>query len=68
MTSIINAFVEVWEQLVTFLTANFSNIIALFYNAETGLTFVGVLAVIMGGISLILLIWNLIRSFFSMHG
>lgn len=63
----ISAFVTVWEAVSTFLTSLFPDVIALFY-AESGLTFVGTMAVVMAGIGLILLVFNLIRSFFSMHG
>lgn len=63
----ISAFVEIWEAVSTFLTSLFPSLIALFWTGEA-LTFVGVMAVIMAGIGLILLVFNLIRSFFSMHG
>lgn len=68
MTSIIGAFVSVWSALTDFIANLFPRIIELFYDPTEGLTFVGVLAVIMAGISLVLLVWNLIRSFFPMHG
>lgn len=67
MASIISSFVAVWEALTTYLVSLFPQLIELFY-ADGSLTFVGVMAVIMAGISLILLVWNLIRSFFSMRG
>lgn len=67
MTSIIGAFTAVWSELATYLTGLFPDLIELFY-AEGSLTFVGVMAVIMAGISIMLLVWNLIRSFFAMHG
>lgn len=63
----IQAFVTVWTELSAFLVGLFPDLIALFY-ADNSLTFVGTMAVIMAGISLMLLVWNLIRSFFSMHG
>ena len=63
----ITAFVTVWEEVSAFLVSLFPDLIALFY-AEGQLTFVGVMAVVMAGIGLILLIFNLIRSFFAMHG
>lgn len=63
----IEAFVGVWTSISTFLTGLFPSLIALFW-ADNALTFVGVMAVIMAGISLVLLVFNLIRSFFSMRG
>lgn len=67
MTSIIGAFTEVWTAVSTFLTSLFPSVISLFY-VEGSLTFVGVMAVIMAGIAIVLLVFNLIRSFFAMHG
>lgn len=66
--TILDSFVAVWNALVTYLVELFPKMFALFYDAEKGLTFIGVMAVIMAGISLILLVWNLIRSFFTMRG
>lgn len=66
--TIIEAFIAVWEVLIGFLVDLFPQVTALFYTAETGLTFVGVMAVIMAGIALVLLVWNIIRSFFPMRG
>ena len=63
----ITAFVEVWSAISTFLTGLFPSIIALFY-VDGALTFVGVMAVVMAGIAIILLVFNLIRSFFAMRG
>lgn len=65
--SIIGSFVAVWQALMTFLVGLFPSILDLFYTNDS-LTFVGVMAVIMAGVSLILLVWNLVRSFFSMRG
>lgn len=65
-------FVEVWSEVSTYLVDLFPDITTLFWTpgADGGgsLTFVGVMAVIMAGIALILLVFNLIRSFFAMHG
>lgn len=66
--TIIEAFITVWEAMVTYLVDLFPTVIGLFYDPTTGLTFIGVMAVIMAGIALLLLVWNLIRSFFVMHG
>ena len=65
----ISAFTNIWNSVATFLTSLFPSIEALFYDVETAsLTFVGTMAVIMAGIALILLVFNLIRSFFVMRG
>lgn len=69
----LQAITAVWQEVVTFVTSIFGNITALFYTAPVGdtpgsLTFVGTLAVIMAGVAIMLLVWNLIRSFFTMRG
>lgn len=63
----VQAFVETWGAVGEYLTGLFPDLIALFWTGEA-LTFVGVMAVIMAGISIVLLVFNLIRSFFAMHG
>lgn len=63
----IAGFVEVWTAVSSYLTSLFPDIITLFF-AEGALTFVGVMAVIMAGIAIVLLVFNLIRSFFAMRG
>lgn len=65
MTSITN----VWTAVINWLTSAFPLVTGFFYNTETdSLTFAGVLSVIMAGIALILLVFNLIRSFLPMRG
>jgi hypothetical protein len=66
-------FVEVWTSISGYLVELFPQVTELFYTPGTdggagSLTFVGVMAVIMAGIALILLVFNLIRSFFAMRG
>ncbi len=69
----VQTLTSVWTELVKFITGLFGDISALFYTpaAEgTGgsLTFVGTLAVITAGVSLMLLVFNLIRSFVIARG
>ena len=63
----LTAITAVWTEVVAFVTSLFSQITELFY-VDGNLTFVGILAVIMAGIAIMLLVWNLIRSFFVMRG
>lgn len=68
----ISAFTTIWTSLMTFLVGLFPQITELFWTAgESGgtgsLTFVGTMAVITAGVALILLVFNLIRSFFVMR-
>lgn len=60
---------DVWTAIMNWLTSIFPLVTKFFYDAETkALTFAGVLAVIMAGVALILLVFNLIRSFLPMRG
>lgn len=70
MTSV---FTSVWSEIVTFLVSLFSQISGLFYTPASGsgsgsLTFIGTLALITAGVSLVLLVFNLIRSFLVARG
>ncbi len=65
--AIVTAIVAVWQQVLTWFTGTFSSVTSFFY-ASGALTFPGVLAVIMAGIALVLLVFNLIRSFLPMRG
>ena len=63
------AITNVWTAVINWLTSIFPLIASFFYDAEANaLTFAGVLAVIMPGVALILLVFNLIRSFLPMRG
>ena len=60
---------DIWTAVMNWLTSIFPLVTQFFYDAETkALTFAGVLAVIMAGVALILLVFNLIRSFLPMRG
>ena len=69
----IAAFTEVWSALLTWFTTLFPAVTEFFYTTgESGsggeLTFAGTCAVIMAGVALIMLVFNLIRSFLPMRG
>lgn len=69
----VEAITSVWSSIATWLTGQFSNISALFYTPGSGsesgeLTLIGFFAVVMAGIAILLLVFNLIRSFFPMRG
>ena len=61
------SFVSVWDALATFLVSLFPELTELFY-ADGDLTFVGVMAVVMAGVAMVLLVFNIIRSFLPMRG
>lgn len=68
----IGAFTQVWTALLTWFVTLFQSITEIFVTTGTGgafeLTFVGTCAIIMAGVALILLSFNLIRSFVRMRG
>lgn len=65
-------FTEVWSSLATWFVTLFPQVTSFFVTTGTDgakeLTFAGVCAVIMAGMALILLVFNLIRSFVRMRG
>lgn len=58
---------DVWGQIAEWFAGCFPDITQFFY-VDGSLTFAGTCAVIMAGVALILLIFNLIRSFLPMRG
>lgn len=67
-----SAFTGIWTDLLAFFVSMFESIAGIFYTVGEGgaisLTFIGVMAVVMAGVALILLVFNLIRSFLIMRG
>ena len=69
----VQTITTVWTAIVQFIVGLFGDISALFYTPASGsesgsLTFIGTLAVIMAGVGLLLLVFNLIRSFLTAKG
>lgn len=67
------AITAVWTALSTWFASIWPTVQSFFYTAGSGsgagsLTFAGWMSVVMAGISLILLAFNLIRSFLPMRG
>ena len=64
----VTAFTEVWTAVVSFIVGMFGDMTSIFYDSTDGLTFIGTFAVIMAGVAMMLLVFNLIRSFFPARG
>ena len=68
----IGAFTQVWTALVTWFVTLFEMITTIFVTTSAEgvyeLTFIGTCAIIMAGVALLLLAFNLIRSFVVMRG
>ena len=63
----IAAITQVWSLVLNWLATVFPVVTAFFYDGEN-LTFMGLFAVVMAGVALVLLVFNLIRSFLPMRG
>lgn len=61
--TVLESVLEVFSSIGDWFASAVEGIIPMFYSAETGLTFVGVLTVAGLGFSVILLVLNLIRSY-----
>lgn len=60
--AIITAIMEVFTAILSWFGSAFSTVTALFYDAETGLTFVGVVACLTFGVALFTLVAGWIRG------
>ena len=66
--TIINSILEVFEALGTWLTETIPTLMSMFYVAESGLTFLGALAVAGLGISVIFLLIGIVQNFLHFRG
>lgn len=65
MENVLTAILEVFTSVGTWLSQAVNSMIPMFYVAETGLTFIGVLAVAGLAISVAFLLINVISNFLS---
>lgn len=65
---VINAIFEVFNAITTWLTEAVLDVIPMFYVAETGLTFLGALAVVGLGIGVVFLLIGIIQNFLHFRG
>lgn len=65
--SVLGAITNVWTNIITWLTSAITAIIPIFYG-ESGLTFLGVLAVCGLGFSVVFLVIGLIQNFLHFRG
>lgn len=68
MTSVISAITGVFDAISTWMQGAISAVIPIFYEAESGLTFLGVLAVMSLAISLVFLLIGVIQNFLHFRG
>lgn len=73
LIEIFDTIAEVVTQFITLLTTGFTEIVKIFYVAPVegvggGLTMVGILSLIVVGISLVWMLFNFIRSAIRLRG
>ena len=66
-TGVVSAILAVWTAIANWYIDTFELVPKIFYNSETGLTFVGVLAVVGAGLAIIIGLVMTIRSFLKSH-
>ncbi len=68
MTGVIEQVTGVFTALAQWITKTLPDIVGVFYNAESGLTFLGTLAVCGLAISVFFLLMGLIQNFLHFRG
>lgn len=66
--SIVSQITGVFKSLADWFVQTLPSITAIFYDAETGLTFLGTLSVIGLGISVFFLLMGIIQNFLHLRG
>lgn len=62
MTNVVSSITSVWTAVATWFISTMQTVPAIFYDADTGLTFVGTLAVFGGGLAIIIGLIGVIRG------
>lgn len=62
MTNVVTSITGVWSAVASWFIETMGTVPAIFYDAETGLTFVGTLAIFGGGLAVIIGIIGAVRS------
>lgn len=68
MTGVLTSILDVFESVATWIVTAVQNVIPMFYVAETGLTFLGVLAVAGLAFSVVFLLIGIIQNFLHFRG
>lgn len=66
--TVLSAILEVFTSVGTWITTAVTNIMPMFYTAESGLTFLGVLAVAGLAFSVVFLVMGIIQNFLHFRG
>lgn len=68
MTGILEAVLAVFTAVIDWFIASMQSVVALFWSAETGLTFFGVLGLTALGISIVLLFIRMVKNYLTFRG
>lgn len=68
MNGIVTAVLEVFEAVGTWISETIPTFVPIFYDAETGLTFIGVTLLMSLGFSVVFLLIGLLQRFLSFRG
>ena len=67
-SNILTAVLDVFSSVGAWITDAVNDLIPMFYSAESGLTFMGILAVAGLAISVVFLLLNIIQNFLHFRG
>ena len=67
MSNVVTSITEVWSAIFDWMITAISELMPVFYVPETGLTLLGVLAIIALGVSIFFLILGLIQNFLTLR-
>ena len=65
---IVESIVGVFTKLIEWFSTALVSVGEIFYNADTGLTFIGTLSVIGVGIAVVLMVISMLQSFLHFRG
>lgn len=66
--NIINEMTEVFTSIMTWIITAIQSVIGVFWTTDSGLTFLGVLALVALGVSIFFLLMGLIQNFLHLRG
>lgn len=64
---VVSAITAVWTEVMEWIATAMTSVIDIFYVAESGLTFIGVLTVVALAISIFFLLLNVISNFLNLR-
>lgn len=66
--SVVDKIFDVFDAIITWISKAVTEVIPIFYSSESGLTFVGILAVCGLGFSVVFLVIGIIQNFLHFRG